>query len=106
MFSEAKAVFKIEKQPYTGRPITLTQQSQFMLDKNGNVQAYIKLGRQYTYLTLGKDFEVVENSYVKNVNKGKATVTLHGIGEYGGYKTVSFNIGTRSVSEWWKGLFG
>lgn len=102
----AKAVFKIEKQPYTGRPITLTQQSQFMLDKNGNVQAYIKLGRQYTYLTLGKDFEVVENSYVKNVNKGKATVTLHGIGEYGGYKTVSFNIGTRSVSEWWKGLFG
>ncbi len=101
----SKAVFKIEKQPYTGRPITLTQQSQFMVDKKGNVQAYIKVGRQYTYLTLGKDFEVVENSYVKNVNKGRATVTLHGIGEYGGYKTVSFNIGTRSVSEWWKGFF-
>ena len=95
----------MKNQPYTGRPIILTQQSQFKLDKKGNVQAYIKVGKKYTYLTLGKDFEVVENSYVKNVNKGKATITLHGIGEYGGYKTVIFNIGTRSVKEWWKGIF-
>ena len=37
--------------------------------------------------------------------KGTAKVTLHGTGKYGGYKTVTFKIRTRSLADWWKGLF-
>ncbi|MCR4764359.1 MAG: hypothetical protein K5696_12605 [Lachnospiraceae bacterium] len=43
-----------------------------------------------TYLTPGKDF-VVE-SYTKNIKTGTAKVTLKGIGDWGGTKTVNFKI--------------
>ena len=37
-------------------------------------------------------FEIVEGSYKKNDKIGTATVMLHGLGKYGGYKTVKFKI--------------
>ena len=40
-------------------------------------------------LRLGTDYEV---SYVNHTNKGKATVTVTGIGEYGGSKSLKFTI--------------
>ena len=39
-----------------------------------------------------RDFEIVEGSYSKNIKKGTAKVTIRGIGEYGGTKTVTFKI--------------
>ena len=67
--------------------------------------AYITVNKQKEYLVLGKDFEVVPGSYVKNINKGTAKVTFRGINEYGGSKTVSFKIGQRSIQEYWNGIF-
>jgi len=42
------------------------------------------------YLVPGVDFEVM--SYSNNTKKGTATVTLRGIGAYGGTKTITFKI--------------
>ena len=39
-----------------------------------------------------KDFEILENSYMKNQNKGTASVYIRGTGEYGGYRKVNFKI--------------
>ena len=98
----SKAKIKIAAQKYTGREVKITDKSQF-------TTATIKIDGQERGLILGEDFEIVEGSYINNVNKGTAKVTIHGLegGRYGlgGYKTVTFKIGTRSISEWWKGLF-
>ena len=98
----SKATVKIANLEYTGSEVKITGQEQF-------TKATIKIDGQEKQLTLGRDFEIVEGSYINNVNRGTAKVTIHGLegGEYGlgGYKTVTFRIGTRPVSEWWKGLF-
>lgn len=36
------------------------------------------------------DYEIVE--YSNNIKKGTAKLTIHGLGEYGGTKTVTFKI--------------
>lgn len=50
----------------------------------------------------GVTFEIDEESYVNNVNKGKASVTIRGTGNYGGTKTVTFNIGAKKFLWWWR----
>lgn len=83
----SRATVKINKQQYTGKPINLT---------NTDSSAY-----NYISVTVGKevltdkDFEIV--SYENNVEKGTAKVTIHGIGNYVGYKTVSFSITARNI---------
>ncbi len=82
----------IVPQEYTGEPIIL-EKADITVVAGGR--------------TLGKDqFEIVEGSYLNNNKKGTAKVTLHGIGEYGGYKTVSFKIGQRSIKDIIAGIFG
>ncbi|WP_034475374.1 leucine-rich repeat protein [Butyrivibrio proteoclasticus] len=100
-----KATFKITNPQFDGNAVNIMSMDQFEKDKSGNIQAYIKSGKTITYLNLGEDFEVVKGSYVNNSNAGKASVTFHGIGNYGGYKTVQFTIGTRSLTQFWKGLY-
>ena len=39
-----------------------------------------------------ESYEIVSDSYVNNNRKGTAKVTIRGIGEYGGTKTISFRI--------------
>ncbi|MBR2845376.1 MAG: Ig-like domain-containing protein [Solobacterium sp.] len=46
-------------------------------------------------LTYGVDYEI--QSVTNNVKAGKATMILHGIGDYGGTKKVTFNIGKQSL---------
>ena len=41
------------------------------------------------------DYEI--QSVTNNVKAGKATMILHGIGDYGGTKKVTFNIGKQSL---------
>lgn len=96
----SKATIQIDNQDYTGKPILITEQSQF---KEGKV--FIKIGKEKKELILGEDIEVVPNSYVKNVNKGTAKVTFRGINDFGGTKTVTFKIGTRSINDFWHGIF-
>ena len=76
----------IPKQIYTGKEI--------VLDKS---QITVK----YSGVILKPDeFEIVR--YDNNIKKGKASVTLRGTGNYGGIKTVKFDIGTKGLLWWWK----
>lgn len=95
----SKATILIQNQNYSGNPVLITEQSQF---KTGEV--YIKIGKETRELILGKDIQVVPESYVNNVNKGTAKVTFRGINDFGGIKTVSYKIGVRSVEEFWKDI--
>ena len=66
-----------------------------------NTKKYAKSGK--TVLD-SSDFEIV--SYANNVNKGTATVTIKGVGNYGGTKTVTFKITQRSfLDAVWRLLF-
>ncbi len=87
-----KATIIAKAQTYTGKAITL--------DANDFSKA--KLGRNK--LTYGVDYEIVPGSYEKNVNKGTASVTIRGIGNYGDEKKVTFRI-TSSIMRWWWNLF-
>lgn len=61
----------------------------------------VTYGRNKQLLTAGEDYEIVEDSYTKNINKGTATVTIRGLGNYYGTKVVSFKIETKKFL-WWK----
>lgn len=87
-----KATIIAKAQTYTGKAITLDA-SDFSKAKIGRDQ-----------LVYGVDYEIVPGSYEKNVNKGTASVTVRGIGNYGDEKKVTFRI-TSSIMRWWWNLF-
>lgn len=78
--SIAKGInFKIADKYYNGKPVTVTKDditfdSKTKTDFNADC------------------FEIVENSYISNLSKGTAKVTIRGIGTYGGTKTLTFKI--------------
>ena len=93
-----KATVQIKDKIYTGQAITLEE-------TDIQVTVTLKKGTTPITLTYGTDFEIVEGSYQKNVNKGTAKVTIKGIGNYAGEKTVSFKIVQRKVEEnWWEDM--
>ena len=55
-------------------------------------------------LTAGVDYEVVAGSYRNNTNKGTASVTICGIGDYYGTKVVKYKIAVNRIS-WWNWLY-
>jgi len=89
-FNKAKII--ISPQTYTGKAVTLDKDS-----------VTVKIGKET--LAFGTDYEIVENSYANNVQKGTASVTIVGKGNYGGTKTVKFRITARKFSWFWR-LFG
>jgi hypothetical protein len=52
-------------------------------------------------LVEGRDYVIDEDTYVNNTDKGRASVTIRGIGDYGGEKKVTFTIGSKNIL-WWK----
>ena len=68
----------IATQQYTERPITIVPEVLYREDKKPTVRLY-----------LGTDFTV---TYKNNTNVGMAEVTIHGIDNYKGEKTVPFMI--------------
>lgn len=66
---------------------------------------YLKIGREKKELILGENIEVVPGSYVKNETKGTAQVTFRGNQGFGGTKTVTYQIGSRSIEEFFKGIY-
>lgn len=88
--SIATAKVTVKAQVYTGKAITL-KETDF-------TQVVLKDGTKLTY---GKDFEIVEGSYVNNIKKGTASVTIKGIGNYGGTRKVTFKITSRTMAWWW-----
>ena len=78
----AKASIKVANQIYTGKAIEPTKDD-----------ITVKIGK----VTLAKtDYEIV--SYSNNIKKGTAKVTIRGIGNYGGEKTVTFKINSKSMN--------
>lgn len=61
----------------------------------------VKIGKE-SALKAGTDYEVVPDSYVNNVKKGTASVTIRGINNYGGTKKVNFTIKAKGFSWWWR----
>ncbi len=90
----SKMAFKISNKEYTGRPVTIEESD----------ITSIKLGKKVQELKLGEHYVIT--GYTNNVKKGTATVTLQGIGYYGGTKTVKFKITQRNIGTWWKGILG
>lgn len=62
----------------------------------------IRLSKKDIDITIGKnklstnDFEIV--SYSNNINPGKASVVIKGIGKYGGMKTANFTIVSKNMN--------
>ncbi len=82
----SKASIKIADQIYTGKSI----------EPNAS-DLTVKISGK----TLGSDcYEIVKCD--NNVNKGKAFITIKGVGDYGGVKTVPFKIKGKGFLWWWK----
>jgi len=105
----SKAKLELNVQEYTGNEILIEKDSQFK-------KAFVKNGKDELPLHIEKyvdndgaeqlpNMEVVPGSYVKNVNKGTAKVTLRGINGFGGEKTVTFKIGQRSILDYFNDVF-
>jgi hypothetical protein len=61
------------------------------LDKS---ELVVKVGK----ITLGKDeYEIISNSYENNTKVGTASVTIKGVGNYGGTKTIKFKISAAKI---------
>ena len=93
LYETKASVFKVDKiapQPYTGKPVTV--------DLDGKVYVYKKIDgvKKKVVLEEGTHYEV-EYPEGKNVKAGTAVLVLHGVGEYGGTKNVSFRIGKKSM---------
>jgi len=91
-FNSAK-VNVITPKVYTGKAVTLDKDD-LVVTMNG------------TTLTYGVDYEIVEGTYTNNVKKGTASVTIKGLGNYGGTKTVKYKIASKTFVSFWKLLFG
>jgi len=76
----------IPNQTYTGKEIILDK-SQITVTLSGTTLK-------------PEDYDII--LYTDNVKKGKASVTIKGKGNYGGTKTVKFNIGAKGFLWWWK----
>lgn len=84
-----KVKVKVAAKAYQdGRPVTLSPED-LTVTMNGVAEP----------LVLGEDYEILNESYVNHIKKGRAKVTLRGLGNYGGEKTITYNIGAKSL--WW-----
>lgn len=85
-----KVKVKIAAKSYQdGRPVTLTADD-----------LTVTMGGTEEQLVLGKDYIIEDETYVNHTKKGKAKVTLRGIGNYGGEKAITYTIGAKNLL-WW-----
>ena len=87
-----------------GRNIAKAKQDKIVKEYTGKE---IVLSKEEISLSIGGNkipsdgFEIVPGSYVNNINKGTASVTVRGISEYGGIKTITFKIDMQNL-KWGK----
>lgn len=82
----SKATIKVNAQGYTGYELTPSKD-----------ELTITIGSGKNAIKLAKtDYEIV--GYSANINKGKALITIHGLGNYGGTKTINFTIDSKSMN--------
>lgn len=85
----SKAKITIASKPYTGSNITLDKDD-ITVKLNGS------------NLRFGTDYEIIDGSYINNIKRGTAEVTIAGKGEYGGMKTVKFRIVSKKFQWFWR----
>lgn len=82
-------------------------------------QAQVYLNGQYVTLTendlkvtvsgvseplqYGVDYTIDDSTYTNNANKGKATVIIRGLNNYGGEKKITYTIKAKTL-EWWRNI--
>lgn len=91
----SKAKVKVQTKEYrNGHEITLT---------GDDLQ--ITMSGVADPLKYGEDYTIDADTYTNNINKGKATVVIRGINNYGGEKKITFTISAKKVV-WWRNLIG
>lgn len=86
-FALKSAKVVIANQIYTGKEIC---------PEASSIQ--VTIGKNAPALTADVDYEIVEGSFKNNINKGKASVTIRGIGDYYGTKVVTFKIKEKGLT--------
>ena len=103
-YGELESVYCITERDFTKTKISIVPQiytgSEITLDEE---DITVKIGKDT--LKFNTDYEIVETSYVGNIKKGMAKVTIKGKGSYGGMKTVKFRITAKNFAWFWR-MFG
>lgn len=86
--SISSASVSVSKQTYTGQEIK-PDKSQFTVKIKGKSVP-------------DDQWEIMTDSYNNNVKKGTASVTIRGLDNYGGTKTVKFTIRAKGFLWWWR----
>ncbi len=83
----SKATVKVAAKSYlNGREVTLQPQDLTVTFKGVSEP-----------LVYGTDYVIDVNTYANHTKKGKATVTIRGIGNYGGEKKITYTIGAKQI---------
>lgn len=105
----ASAKIVVETQQYSGKEIKPAGK-----DVTVTVKVKVDNRTEWKQLEEGKEYEIVEDGYSRNINRGTAKLTIRGIGEYGGTKTGTFKITAQTMNwadwyenatSWLKNLF-
>ena len=87
----SKATVKVAAKIYTGKDVTLSPED-------------ITLTFKKEPMTAG-DYVIDETTYKNNIKKGKASVVIRGVGDFGGSKTITFTIGAKGIMWWFRNFF-
>ena len=95
-----KARITVQNPAQNNRNLFLYTGQEICIDKSNLV---VKVG---TEVLSDDQYEILEDTYKNNINKGTASVQIRGVGNlYGGTATVKFKIGTKGFQWFWR-LFG
>ena len=83
----------IGAQTYTGKEITFEPKNITVKEKGDVLKPYDESTKKGDFIIKG---------YTNNLNKGTATVTIEGVGDYFGTKTISFKIKAKGFFWWWR----
>ncbi|MBQ6223335.1 MAG: leucine-rich repeat protein, partial [Solobacterium sp.] len=91
----SKGSFKIKRQEYTGKAVTIDEEDFSVMKVNKKVVPLVTSEAEDGFMIVG---------YSNNIRQGTAYVTLKGTGSYSGTKVVSFVIGKRTIGTFWTGI--
>lgn len=97
----SKGVFKIAPQEYTGNEITIDAGDFLVAKPDSGSTVELVCGR-YDPNTgaYPADCDFIIIGYTNNLKKGNAKVTLMGVNNYSGIKTITFKIGAKKFLFW------
>lgn len=109
---EKTAEYRIVSFPISKAKITVQNPAQNQKNLFLYTGQEIRIDKSNLMVKVGSDiltddqYEILEDTYKNNINKGTASVQIRGVGDiYGGTKTVKFKIGSKGFQWFWR-LFG